>query len=200
MSTENPLHDLSQHLETLPGIGPKSAQRLALFLLSRQLKDVEAMAHSMVHTRKAIRYCDICFNLSFQTRCHICEDHTRKDTSLCVVAHPKDIMALERIRIFGGHYHVLGGLLSPLDGIHPETLRINELVDRIKTTGYSDLILGINSTIEGDTTMLYLTNLLQHLPVTISKLAYGLPAGSDLDYADDMTLQKAFMGRQAVTT
>ena len=114
--------------------------------------------------------------------------------------HPKDIMALERVQIFGGRYHVLGGLLSPLDGIHPETLRINELVDRIKNTGFSDIILGINSTIEGDTTMLYLMNLLQPLPITISKLAYGLPAGSDLDYADDMTLQKAFMGRQAVTT
>ena len=195
-STLNPLSDVIAQLKKMPGVGEKSAQRLAFFFLSLPPNEVHEFAKTLVETRQAIKYCDKCFNISLNTTCHICSDPRRETQKCCVVAEPKDIFALERSSAFRGGYHVLGGLLSPIDGIHPELLRIKELVERLKTEPITELILAINPSIEGDATMLYLQSVLETFPITITKLAYGLPMGSDIDYADEMTLQKALAGRQ----
>ncbi|MGE4169575.1 MAG: recombination mediator RecR [Candidatus Margulisiibacteriota bacterium] len=192
---ENPLAGLTEQLAKLPGIGPKSAQRLAFFLISLPKETVSTMARTMVDTRQAIRYCQTCFNISLNPVCHVCSDPKRDEQSLCIVADPKDIFALERTGTHKGLYHVLGGLISPIDGIHPETLRIEELLLRLREAPPKEIILAINSTIEGEATVLYLSALLKPYNLPISQLAYGLPVGGDLDYADEMTLQKAFMGR-----
>ncbi len=188
-----------QQFTKLPGVGMKSAQRLAFFMLSLPQTEVDKFAEVMTYTRKNIRYCESCYNISFQNRCDICSDPSRDGSQLCIVAEPKDIMAFERTRTFKGVYHVLGGLISPIDGIHPDILRIEELKDRCQETAFKEVILAINPTIEGDATSLYLTEILSRFKCPITKLAYGLPAGSDIDYADEMTLQKALMGRRLVT-
>ncbi len=195
MSLAHPLAGLMQQFQKLPGVGPKSAQRLAFFILSLPAKEVAEFAKVMVETRQTIRYCERCYNISIEPLCHICQDPLREKDTLCVVAEPRDILALERTREYKGRYHVLGGLISPLDGIHPEVLRINELVQRLKHESVRELILAINPTIEGDATSLYLTQLLKNDAPKISKLAYGLPVGADMDYADELTLQKALRGR-----
>lgn len=198
MAVENPLQDLIFQLQKMPGIGPKSAQRLAFFFLSLPKKDVDQFASVLAKTRHNIRYCDRCFNIAWSSRCGICEDENRLADVLCVVSEPRDILAIERIKAFHGRYHVLGGVISPIDGIHPETLRIQELMTRLRAEPVKELILAINPTVEGDATILYLTSLLQSSGIRITKLAYGLPIGSDIDYADDLTLQKSFLSRTSV--
>ena len=195
MDEINPLTPLIQQLSRLPGIGPRSAQRLAFFFLSLPKQDVGRFSDVLVNTRNTIQYCRKCYNLSFSERCYICTDDRRKTDQLCIVAEPRDLMALERTGEFKGTYHVLGGLISPIDGIHPEALRIPELMTRLKTEPIQELIIALNPTIEGATTALYLHNVLKDLNIPITKLAYGLPVGADIDYADEMTLQKAFSGR-----
>ncbi len=194
----NPLEPLISELKRLPGIGDKSAQRLAFFLLSIPEKDVEKMSETMVHVRKNVRYCQTCFNISLEPICHICNDDTRARNTICVVSEPKDIFALERTGVYKGVYHVLGGLISPLDGVHPESLRIKELVQRLQQNTYQEVIFAINPTVEGDSTIMYLTAILEPLKLAISKLAYGLPMGSDIDYADEMTLAKAMSARSLI--
>ena len=194
----NPLDPLILELAKLPGIGPKSAQRLAFHLLSLPETDVVNMANIMMTVRQSIQYCDTCFNISLSTKCHICSDYSRQHAQLCIVAEPKDIFAIERTQEFKGVYHVLGGVISPLDGAYPDTLRIAELIERLKKSEYSEIILAINPTIEGESTILYLQSLLKSYTVKVSTLAYGLPVGSDMDYADELTLQKAFLGRRWV--
>ncbi len=194
----HPLQALISHLSKLPGVGAKSAQRLAFFLLQMPASDVRAFAQEMIRTRETIQYCQCCFNISFAPVCAICEDTGRDVSVLCVVAEPKDIFPLERAHEFRGRYHVLGGLISPLDGFGPDVLRIPELLDRVKSHGISEVILALSPTVEGDATMLYLTKLLLPLRVPVTKLAYGLPMGADIEYADDMTLLKAFQGRTRV--
>ena len=198
MELNNPLSHLVQQLSKFPGVGEKSAQRLAFFLLSLPKEEVGKMAQAMIDTRNNIRYCDSCFNISFQPRCYLCSDERRERSMMCIVASPKDIVAFERSGEYKGVYHVLGGLLSPIDGIHPEMLRIEELVTRLRTGEVTEIILAINATVEGDTTCLYLSNLLSGLNISISKLAYGLPVGADIDYADELTLQKALTGRKQI--
>jgi recombination protein RecR len=192
---ENPLTPLVAQLSKLPGVGPKSAQRLAFFFLSMPPSEVTEFSETLVKTRTSIRYCSRCFNLAFSELCFVCENPARQPHQLCVVAEPKDIFALERTQVYKGLYHVLGGVLSPIDGIHPEVLRIPELIKRLRTEPITELVLAINPTIEGDATVLYLTHILQEFPVSKSKLAYGLPVGSDMDYADEMTLRKSVLGR-----
>ncbi|MBT6121497.1 recombination protein RecR [bacterium] len=195
---KNPLDGLMTQLTKFPGVGQKSAQRMAFFLLSIPGKDVHSMASTMVDTRQRIRYCERCFNISFEKTCSICEDSNRDRSLLCVVSEPKDIFAIERAGQFKGNYHVLGGLISPIDGILPESLRIKELIERLKSEPLSEVIFAINPTIEGDATILYLTKILASFETKLSSLAYGLPVGSDMDYADELTLQKAFQGRQGL--
>ncbi|MCP4051120.1 MAG: recombination protein RecR [bacterium] len=199
MDNRNPIKDLVEQLSKLPGIGPKSAQRLSFFFLSLKKSKVLEFAEVLVDTREKIKYCDRCFNISFFNRCYICLDQDRFADKLCVVSEPKDIVALERTGQFKGHYHVLGGLISPIDGIHPEGLRIWELEERIRKDKVSEIIFALNPTIEGDATLLYLNKLLRHHHLNMSKLAHGLPMGADIDYTDEMTLQKAFMGRTSIS-
>ena len=196
---EHPLQPLITQLCKLPGVGQKSAQRLAFFLLTLPLDSVREFAQVMFDTRKNIQYCQECFNISVTQTCHICQDVGRVSHGLCVVAQPKDILALERTHSFKGVYHVLGGVISPLDGIYPDVLRIKELIGRIQTLNVSEIVFAINPTIEGDATVLYLTDALRKMPCKKTRLAYGLPVGGDLDYADELTLKKAFMGRTLIT-
>jgi len=194
----HPLAELISQLSMMPGVGPKSAQRLSFFFLSLPQETVNQFAQTLVHTRQSVKYCKRCFNLALSDFCTICEDLTRQPTQLCVVAEPKDIMALERSHDFKGIYHVLGGVLSPIDGIHAEALRISELITRLKSEPIQEIILAINPTLEGEATLLYLSHVLSFFDGPITKLAYGLPVGADMDYADDMTLKRAFMGRTQV--
>jgi len=195
----SPLTPLTTQLKKLPGIGPKSAQRLAFFLLSLPKQEVQQMAQEMVQTREKIRFCDQCFNISLTQKCYICTDHRRDPTQICVVAEPRDIFAMEKTHEFKGLYHVLGGLISPIDGMHPETLRIKELTERLQQNVIEELIFAINPSIEGDATVLYLSKLLSNHAQTITKLAHGLPMGADIDYTDELTLQKALQGRTQIT-
>ena len=196
--TETPIDGMVNQLARLPGIGPKSAQRLAFFLLSLPKKDVTLFTETLKTTRDTVRYCKLCFNISWKEVCHICENPKRDRHRLCIVAEPKELMAIERTGAFRGIYHVLGGLISPIDGIHPDALRIQELLKRLQDLSVSELILALNPTIEGDATALYLTHMLQPKGLKISKLAYGLPMGSDIDYADEVTLEKAFSDRRGI--
>ena len=195
MEVQNPLQAIVGQLSKLPGIGPKSAQRLSFFFLSLSKKEVAEFARVVTETRENIRYCDTCFNISFSDRCYICTNPLRNPKQLCVVAEPKDVFAIERTQEYKGVYHVLGGVVSPIDGIHPDSLRMAELLERVKTQGITEIILAINSTIEGDATVHYLTYILKDFVGVKSKLAYGLPVGADMDYTDDLTLRKALMGR-----
>jgi len=195
---ENPLQPLIQQLSRLPGVGEKSAQRLSFFFLSLPFSDVQQFASVLLDIREKIRFCDLCFNISVHTKCHICLDDTRENDKLCLVAEPKDVFALERTREFKGRYHVLGGLLSPIQGIYPDMLRIKELLNRLKTESIQELIFAINPTIEGESTILFLQDILKEYSMSLSKLAYGLPIGSDIDYADQLTLTRALTGRRAV--
>ena len=195
----NPLEPLISELKRLPGVGDKSAQRLAFFLLSISEKDVQQIATTMVETRKKIIYCQSCFNISLDETCYICADERRLQHTLCIVSEPKDIFAMERTGVYKGLYHVLGGLISPLDGVHPESLRIKELVERLQNQSFEEVVFAINPTVEGDSTIMYLSAILESLNLTITKLAYGLPMGSDIDYADEMTLAKAISSRSLIT-
>ena len=195
----NPLEPLISELKRLPGIGDKSAQRLAFFLLSISEKDVQKMAGTMVKTRQAIVYCQTCFNISLSETCYLCKDEKRLQNVLCIVSEPKDIFAMERTGVYKGLYHVLGGLISPLDGVHPESLRIKELVERLQKQSFNEVVFAINPTVEGDSTIMYLSAILEPLKLQITKLAYGLPMGSDIDYADEMTLAKAISSRSVIS-
>ena len=195
MSLSNPLEDLVSQFQKLPGIGEKSAYRLAFFILSLSKEDVFSFSNEMMKAKTTIQYCEICFNIALSTRCHICDNAARDRSTLCVVSDPKDIFSIEKSREFNGVYHVLGGLLSPLDGIHPDMLRIKELMKRLSDTPVKEIIFAINTTVQGDTTFLYLKSMLENTDITLSKLAHGLPMGADIEFADELTLQKAFEGR-----
>lgn len=188
---------LIEELKKLPGVGPKSAQRLAFYMLESSLEDVSALAEAMLEAKRSLKHCSVCFNVTDRDPCGICSDNSREYSLLCVVSEPKDLMAIERTHEYHGIYHVLGGVISPLNGFGPESLRIKELLKRAKT-GVSEIVLALNPTTEGEATALYLTRLLAPLGIKVTRIAYGLPIGSDLDYADEATLTKAFEGRREV--
>ena len=192
------LNNLIEELKRLPGIGPKSAQRLAFYLLQSSPKDVEKLADAIKSAKDKLTHCSVCFNITDNNPCKICDDESREQPTLCVVAEPKDLIAVERSGEFRGKYHVLGGLVSPLNGISPESLRVKELLVRLKDNKYTEIVLAISPTMEGEVTCIYLTKLLRPLGVKVTRLAYGLPVGADMDYADEATLSKAFEGRQEV--
>ena len=188
---------LIDELKKLPGIGPKSAQRLAFHILESSSNDVKQLAEIMVEAKATLKHCSTCFNLTDRDPCEICSDSGRDRSLLCVVEEPKDLMAIERTHEFRGIFHVLGGVLSPLNGMGPESLRIKELLGRVKS-GIKEMVLAMNPNTEGEATALYLTKLLSPMGVKITRIAYGLPIGSDLDYADEATLTKSFEGRREV--
>lgn len=193
---EPPVQRLVDELARLPGIGRKSAQRLAFHLLNVEEADAERLGNAIIEMRQQVRLCRRCFNVTAADECSICADLRRDPTAICVVERAQDIAVLERTQEFTGRYHVLGGSISPIAGIGPDQLRIKELVDRIDLEGVKEVIVATNPTVEGDTTALYVARLLKPLGVTVSRLASGLPVGGDLDYADEVTLGRALAGRK----
>ena len=193
-----PLARLIEHFQRFPGIGPKSAQRMAFFVLGMNKEDVGKFADALVDAKERVKHCSRCYHLSAQDPCEICMSERREPLVICVVADSKDVIALERTREFKGRYHVLTGLISPLEGKGPDQLSIRELLSRVHADGIKEVILAINPTIEGDATVLYLNNLLKPLGPKVTRIAFGLPMGSDLEYADDVTLSRAMEGRREV--
>ena len=191
-----PLARLIGELEKLPGIGPKSAQRMAYHILRASRADVEALASAILEVKQRIRFCSECFSFTEEEVCEICRDPRRQRNVICVVAEPRDIMAIERTNEYHGLYHVLQGVISPQDGIMPEMLRIRELIARIGRLGAEEVIVATNPTVEGDATALYLAGLLKPSGVRVTRLALGLPIGAELDYADEATLSSALQWRR----
>jgi len=192
------LANLIDELKKMPGIGPKSAQRLAFYILQSSNKEVEKLLVAITDAKGKLTYCSTCFNITDIDPCRICSNQSRDGQLLCVVAEPKDLMAIERSREFGGKYHVLGGMISPLDGLGPENLRVKELLNRFQKENFREIILALSPTTEGEATNIYLTKLIKPLGVKLTRVAYGLPIGADMDYADPATLSKAFEGRREI--
>ncbi len=188
---------LIDQFERLPGIGPRTAQRLALHLLRQPEEQIRSFADALLAARTQVGQCQTCFHLSADPTCEICRNPERSNGQICVVADSRDLLALERTREFSGRYHVLGGLISPMDGIGPDLLQISSLVERVAADNIEEVILALTPSVEGDTTSLYVARLLK--PFTqVSRIAYGLPVGSELEYADDVTLSRALEGRRVV--
>ena len=194
---EGIVQDLIDELGRLPGIGPKSAQRIAFHLLQAEPVDVRRLADVLVLVKEKVRFCTVCFNVSEDEQCRICRDPRRDPSVLCVVEEYKDVVAIERTREFRGRYHVLGGAISPIEGIGPEQLRIRELMQRLGDGAINEVILATDPNLEGEATATYLTRLLKDFDLRVTRLASGLPVGGDLEYADEVTLGRAFAGRRS---
>lgn len=193
-----PVQTLIDELGRLPGIGPKSAQRIAFHLLKVPVEDATRLAHSITDAKARVRFCERCFNVSEGVLCPICDDDARDSTIVCVVEESRDIVAVEKTGEFRGRYHVLLGAMSPLEGIGPEQLKIRELLVRIEPEGIEEIILCTNPNTEGEVTAMYLARLLKPLGLNVTRIASGLPVGGDLEYADELTLGRALEGRRTV--
>lgn len=196
-----PIQDLIDELARMPGIGPKSAQRVAFYLLQATTEDAKRLANAIVEAKEKVRFCERCFNVSDQDLCEYCRSTRRDATIICVVQDPPDIVAIERTREYQGLYHVLQGALSPIEGIGPEDLRVSELLRRLRrpedgTPAVSEVIVATNPNIDGDATAMYLARLISPLGVLVTRLASGMPVGGDLEYADEVTLGRAIEGRR----
>lgn len=198
MEYTKPLAQLIEFFQKFPGIGPKSAQRMAFHLLKMPLSEVQRFSQVLVEAKENIHYCSICFNMSASNPCEICSDDRRDKSVVCVVAETKDLIAIEKTREYKGLYHVLQGTLSPLDGIGVEDIRIKELLTRVTDTNVNEVILALSPSVEGEATSMYITKLLKPFNIKISRIAFGLPIGSDLEYADEITLAKAIEGRRII--
>jgi len=185
-------------LNKLPGIGPKTAQRLAFHILNGPLEEAERLARAILDARKNIKYCSICSNLTDSDPCRICSNPNRDKSIICVVEDPRDVVAIERTREFRGLYHVLRGVISPMDGIGPDDLTINVLLDRLQDDEVKELIIATNPSIEGEATAMYISRLAKPLGVKVTRIAHGIPVGGDLEYADEITLARAFEGRREI--
>ena len=196
---EGVVQELIDELGRLPGIGPKSAQRIAFYLLQTEDDHAIKLAQVLNEVKERVRFCEICGNVTEEAQCNICRDVRRNRTTICVVEESKDVQAIERTREFRGLYHVLGGAISPIEGIGPDQLRIKELMQRLGNTEIQEIIIATDPNLEGEATATYLTRMLSPLGITISRLASGLPVGGDLEYADEVTLGRAFEGRRTVS-
>ncbi len=193
-----PLNELISQFERLPGIGKKTAQRLAYSILEQPPERAEKFAEALINARRKIHFCKICQAFTDLEICSICDDERRDKSVICVVAEPKDVMAFERTREFSGVYHVLHGVISPLDGIGPEQLRIKELMARLSSGEVTELIMATNPTVEGEATASYISRLVKPMGIKVTRLAYGIPVGGDLEYADEFTLARALEGRNEI--
>ncbi len=193
-----PVARLIEELGKLPGIGPKTAQRLAFYLLNTDPAEARELAKAIIHAREKIRYCSVCSNLTDQEVCQICQDESRHRSVICVVEEPRDVVAIERTREYKGLYHILQGVISPMEGVGPNELKIKELLMRLKDNDLSEVIIATNPNIEGEATAMYLARLIKPLGIKVTRLAHGLPVGGDLEYADEVTLSKAFEGRREI--
>ena len=194
---EGIIQDLIDELGRLPGVGPKSAQRIAFHIIQSDRVDVSRLAEVLKTVKERVKFCTTCGNISEEELCKICRDPRRDNTSICVVEESKDVIAIEKTREFKGKYHVLGGAISPIDGIGPENLRIKELMTRLSKTTIGEIIIATDPNLEGEATATYLTRLIMPLGIKVSRLASGLPVGGDLEYADEITLGRAFEGRRS---
>jgi recombination protein RecR len=193
---EGVVQDLIDELGRLPGVGPKSAQRIAFHLLAADPADVRRLADALIEVKEKIRFCATCGNVAQEEQCRICADPRRDPHVLCVVEEPKDVVAIERTREFRGRYHVLGGAISPIEGVGPDDLRIRELMTRLADGTVTELILATDPNLEGEATATYLARLVKPMGLRVTRLASGLPVGGDLEYADEVTLGRAFEGRR----
>lgn len=197
-STALPLVLLAEQFAKLPGIGMKTAQRLAYFVMGMSDEDAQTFADAIINAHSTVKECSICCNLTDSGVCPICSDDMRDPSTICVVETPKDITAFERTNEYKGVYHVLHGLISPLDGVTPEQIRIKELLDRIKKGGVKEVIMATNPTVEGEATAMYISKLLKPLGIKVTRLAFGLPIGGTLEFADEVTLFKALENRSEI--
>jgi recombination protein RecR len=195
---EGVVQDLIDELGRLPGVGPKSAQRIAFHILNTDGVDVRRLAGVLLEVKDKVRFCVTCYNVAEEEQCKICRDPRRDLTVLCVVEEPKDVVAIERTREFRGRYHVLGGAISPIEGVGPDELRIRELLQRLADGTVTEVILATDPNLEGEATATYLTRMLKPFDLRVTRLASGLPVGGDLEYADEVTLGRAFEGRRSV--
>ncbi len=193
---EGAVQDLIDELGRLPGVGPKGAQRIAFHLLAADPADVRRLAHTLSEVKDKVRFCRICFNVAEGQECRICRDVRRNAAVICVVEDPKDVVAVEKTREFRGRYHVLGGAISPIEGVGPDDLRVRELMTRLADGTVTELILATNPNLEGEATATYLARLVKPMGLRVTRPASGLPVGGDLEYADEMTLSRAFEGRR----
>ncbi len=196
---EGVVQELIDALSRLPGVGPKSAQRIAFYLVQADDEQAKHLAEILLEVKARVRFCSVCFNVSEHEQCNICRDPRRTKDAICVVEESKDVQAIEKTREFRGYYHVLGGAISPIDGIGPENLRIKELMTRLNDPDIKEVIIATDPNLEGEATATYLTRMLTPLGITVSRLASGLPVGGDLEYADEITLGRAFEGRRIVS-
>ena len=196
--TAESVEELAEQFARLPGIGRKTAHRLALYVLKMPREEVVTLAKALVNVKDKVRYCSICSNITETDPCAICSNTKRDRSFICVVEEPHDVLAIEKTNEFKGLYHVLGGALSPLDGVGPEDLKIKELLQRVSTSSIEEVILALNPNVEGEATTLYLSKLLKPLGMKITRIARGLPVGSDLEFADEATISRALEGRIAV--
>ena len=195
---EGPIQDLIDELSRLPGIGPKSAQRLAFHIVKAPAEDARRLAEALIGAKDKVRFCRECFSVAEGDLCRICRDPGRDPGVICVVEEPKDQAAIERAGVIKGRYHVLGGAISPLEGIGPDDLRVQELLDRVQRNGVHEVILATNPNLEGNATAMYVAALLKPSGVSVTRLASGLPVGGDLEYADELTLGRALEGRTSI--
>ncbi len=191
-----PLAKLIGELSKLPGIGYKSAQRLAFYILSYEDSEAKALADSITDAKRDMKYCSVCGNLTDNDPCVICADDSRRKDVICVVESPRDVMAMERIKEFDGLYHVLNGVISPMEGIGPEDINLKSLIERLQTSDVKELIIATNPNIEGEATAMYIARLIKPAGIKVTRIAHGLPVGGDLEYADEVTLLKAMEGRR----
>jgi recombination protein RecR len=193
---EGVVQDLIDELGRLPGVGPKSAQRIAFYLLQADEADVRRLVSALTEVKARVRFCQVCGNVAEEDLCRVCRDPRRDASVLCVVEEPKDVVAIERTREFRGRYHVLGGAISPIEGVGPDDLRIRELMTRLASGEVTEIIIATDPNLEGEATATYLARTLKPLGLRITRLASGLPVGGDLEYADEVTLGRAFEGRR----
>lgn len=193
---EGIVQDLIDELGRLPGVGPKSAQRIAFHLLAADPADVRRLAQALLEVKDKVRFCTVCGNVAQDELCRVCRDPRRDEAVICVVEEPKDVVAIERTREYRGRYHVLGGAISPIEGVGPDDLRVRELLTRLADGTVTELILATDPNLEGEATATYLARLVKPMGLRVTRLASGLPVGGDLEYADEVTLGRAFEGRR----
>jgi len=196
MELPGPVARLVNELNKLPGIGPKTAQRLSFYLLNEPPEGAEKLARALVEARRSVTYCSICSSLTDTDPCAVCSNSSRDKNIICVVEDPRDVVSIEKSREFRGVYHVLRGAISPMDGVSPDDLTIKELIARLKGSQVKEVILATNSTVEGEATAMYISRLIQPMGIKVTRIAHGIPVGGDLEYADEVTLARAFEGRR----
>lgn len=196
MEYPGPVAKLVNELNKLPGVGPKTAQRLSFFILKESPEEAEKLARAIVEARRSVKYCSVCSGLTDIDPCAICSNANRDRSIVCVVEDPRDVISIEKSREFRGVYHVLKGAISPMDGIGPDDLTIRELIERLKKGNVHEVILATNSSVEGEATAIYLARLIQPMGIKVTRIAHGIPVGGDLEYADEVTLARAFEGRR----